>query len=108
MQRDTAPSDALHIGHRCPAVDIGDVPPALRNDRENSHRRRMVRHPGGDRRAPDEGTIGVDRDLLLGDRHYDVERPLRDRLLVLGCPHMSALGQPRTLTSFDHFIGAAK
>ena len=83
MHRDAGPGDALHVGHRRAAVEIGLVVDALFQDAEHALRRRMTGHAGRDLRMRDRHAAGIERQLLLLDRDDDVQRAGRKLLGVL-------------------------
>src|SRR3954463_13150632 len=85
MQRYSRPGEALHIGHRGIAVEIGAVPSVFADDAEDAERGRMTTHAGRNRRACDQRTVVINCDPLVCDRDDDLERPVRciPRLLFL-------------------------
>ena len=79
MHRDAGPGDALHVGHRCVAVEIGAVKLRLADNAEDAGRRRMARGAGGDRRFCEQHAVIVNADALLLDRDDGSQRALRLR-----------------------------
>src|SRR5215475_12110933 len=67
MQRDAGPGDALHVGHRRAAVDVGGVPSLAADDGEDPRRRAMARHARRDLGTGDKATAVVDGDVLVGE-----------------------------------------
>ena len=77
VQRNARPGDALHVRHRCAAVDVGAVHLVLLDDAEHAHRGRMTLHARRHRALGEQAVGVVDADLLLLDRDRDDQWPLR-------------------------------
>ncbi len=77
VQRNARPGDALHVRHRCAAVDVGAVHLVLLDDAEHAHRGRMTLHARRYRALGEQAVGVVDADLLLIDRDGDDQRSLR-------------------------------
>src|ERR1700733_7628615 len=57
MQRDAAPRESLHVGHRRPVIDCRSMLLLLLQHREDSRRSQMTRAAGAYRGSPDQDTV---------------------------------------------------
>src|SRR6516165_4617478 len=57
---DARPGDALHVGHRRAAIDIGMVVAILLDDAEHAHRGGMTGHSGRYRRLGDLRAVAIE------------------------------------------------
>ena len=80
VHRHARPGDALHVGHRRVAVEVGAVMQVLLDHAEHALRRRMAGHAGRDRRMRERLAVGIDGEPLLLDRDQDAERACRHLL----------------------------
>ena len=74
VQRDTAPSEPLHVGHRRTVVDGRAMLLLLLQDREYAGRRHMSGTAGAHRGRADQDAVAIHVRLLLRDAHDHEDR----------------------------------
>ena len=73
----SGPGDALHVGHRGGAIEIGAVPSILADDAEYAGGRRMIAGlPVDAAERAISAIVVINRDLLVRDRDDDLQRAL--------------------------------
>src|SRR5262249_18953709 len=83
VQRDAGPSDALHIGHRRIAVEVGAVIAVFLDHAEDARGCCIAAHARRHWTLCDANAVVVKRDTLTPDRNDDLQRPLRRSAEVL-------------------------